>query len=99
MHEVRGFLTMARGTPDLERSVAGRRQLLAELLLEHAASDVYPASLAQERLWFLHQLDSESPAYNIHLGIWLQGRLDKSALQASLQEIVGRHDSLRTCFR
>ncbi|MFN2632116.1 MAG: amino acid adenylation domain-containing protein [Thermoanaerobaculia bacterium] len=60
---------------------------------------VFPASFAQERLWFLDQLDPESPLYNI-AGAWsFEGDLDVEALAASLQDIVRRHEVLRTTFR
>ncbi|HEY6349469.1 MAG TPA: amino acid adenylation domain-containing protein [Candidatus Angelobacter sp.] len=55
-----------------------------------------PLSYAQQRLWFVHNLASESPAYNIPFGLWLRGDLDWKALQRSLDEIVRRHEVLRT---
>lgn len=60
--------------------------------------ECYPASLAQRRLWFLHQLQAPTSAYNVHVGLWLYGPLDLTALQNSLQVVVNRHDSLRTTF-
>src|ERR1700704_4749412 len=78
---------------------AQQKKLLADLLLQENLVDVYPASLAQQRLWFLDQLQGRNSAYNVHLGLWLRGSLDVSSLQASLQEIVHRHDSLRTQFK
>jgi thioesterase domain-containing protein len=66
--------------------------------LRQGATETYPASLAQRRLWFLNQLQPQTAAYNVHVGHWLYGPLDRAALQSSLQEIVGRHDSLRTTF-
>ncbi|MEA2694752.1 MAG: hypothetical protein QOJ16_4139, partial [Acidobacteriota bacterium] len=57
-----------------------------------------PLSFAQSRLWFLHQLDPESPAYNMPAAVRLRGPLDTSALALSLGEIVGRHEALRTRF-
>src|ERR1700721_3619093 len=71
---------------------------LADLLLQVSPS-VYSASLAQQRLWFLHQLQGRSAAYNVHLGLWLRGPLNLNALQSAFREIVNRHDSLRTAFR
>ncbi|HEV2846615.1 MAG TPA: amino acid adenylation domain-containing protein, partial [Thermoanaerobaculia bacterium] len=60
--------------------------------------DLVPLSFAQERLWVLDQLDPGKPTYNIPTALRLRGPLDLSALTASLQEIVRRHDVLRTVF-
>ncbi len=57
-----------------------------------------PLSFAQQRLWFLDRLDPDSPAYNIVVGFRLNGILHEKALAASLQEIVTRHEVLRTTF-
>ncbi|WP_406694053.1 amino acid adenylation domain-containing protein [Singulisphaera sp. Ch08] len=58
-----------------------------------------PASFAQQRLWFLDQLEPGSPLYNIPLAIRIDGPLDSIALQRALDELVRRHESLRTSFR
>ncbi|MFL6234420.1 MAG: amino acid adenylation domain-containing protein [Thermoanaerobaculia bacterium] len=57
-----------------------------------------PLSFAQERLWFLDQLQPGSPAYNMPAAVRLRGRLDARAFHRSLEEIVRRHESLRTRF-
>src|SRR5215831_3792904 len=57
-----------------------------------------PLSFAQQRLWFLNQLEPASPMYNESRAIRLQGSLDIESLQKSLNRIVARHDVLRTNF-
>ncbi|HET8846170.1 MAG TPA: amino acid adenylation domain-containing protein, partial [Ktedonobacteraceae bacterium] len=58
-----------------------------------------PLSFAQQRLWFLYQLDPANPAYNMFLALRLQGPLDVTALKASLSRLVERHENLRTTFQ
>ncbi|HEX6715815.1 MAG TPA: amino acid adenylation domain-containing protein, partial [Pyrinomonadaceae bacterium] len=55
-------------------------------------------SFAQERLWFLHRMEPESSAYNLFTGIRLYGPLNVAALEQTLQEVVRRHEILRTTF-
>ncbi|HET9478022.1 MAG TPA: condensation domain-containing protein, partial [Pyrinomonadaceae bacterium] len=59
---------------------------------------VFPLSFAQQRLWFLHQMDPSNAAYNMPLAFRLSGQLEVEALQWSLDEIVRRHEILRTTF-
>jgi aspartate racemase len=57
-----------------------------------------PLSFSQQRLWFLAQLEPNSPAYNIPAAFRLTGLLSVTALSQSLSEIVRRHEVLRTTF-
>ena len=57
-----------------------------------------PLSLAQQRLWLLHQLEDCCAAYNLPVATSLRGVLDLPALEAGLNAIVRRHDILRTRF-
>jgi amino acid adenylation domain-containing protein len=59
---------------------------------------VFPASFGQERLLFLDRLEPGSPLYNISAAYVLDGELDHAALLASVNEIVRRHEVLRTTF-
>ncbi len=58
-----------------------------------------PLSFAQERLWFLDQLDPGSALYNVAGAVRLEGRLDVPALAAAFAEVARRHEALRTTFR
>ena len=58
-----------------------------------------PLSFAQQRLWFLNQLEPDNPFYNIPQGLRMRGNLDVAALEKSLDEIVRRHEILRTTYR
>ncbi|WP_052422677.1 non-ribosomal peptide synthetase [Nonomuraea candida] len=57
-----------------------------------------PMSFAQQRLWFLAELEPDSPEYNALRALRLRGDLDAAALTAAVNEIVRRHESLRTTF-
>jgi aspartate racemase len=95
-------------TPALREELAGRRaEILAYLRratlsatpIRPTLQDVpAPLSYAQERLWFLDQLEPGSPTYNVPAALQLEGALDAEALVGSLNEIVARHEALRTAF-
>ncbi len=58
----------------------------------------HPLSHGQRALWFLHQLDPASSAYNVPGAITLEGELDAAALRRSFQALVDRHAALRSTF-
>ncbi|HEX2187468.1 MAG TPA: condensation domain-containing protein, partial [Longimicrobiaceae bacterium] len=57
-----------------------------------------PLSFAQQRLWFIHQMDPASSAYNLAYPLRLRGALDVPTLERSLADLVARHETLRTVF-
>jgi amino acid adenylation domain-containing protein len=81
-------------------TLAEKRARLLELLNDDAASfETLPLSFAQQRLWFLTQLEPDNPAYNIPQALRFQGPLDLNALRQAISAIVERHEVLRTTFK
>ncbi|MDF5706508.1 MAG: amino acid adenylation domain-containing protein [Nostoc sp. S4] len=72
--------------------------ILSESLSQIQQAEVYPLSFAQQRLWFLDRLEPGNPAYNISLAVNLKGQLDIPLLEQSFNEIIRRHETLRTTF-
>ena len=89
-----------RVTAQLEGLSADEQRALLQKLLQEkkGRQQVKTAvlSFGQERLWFLHQLDSANAAYNLRTAVRLQGQLDIPVLAESIQAVVDRHESLRT---
>ncbi|HVF49520.1 MAG TPA: amino acid adenylation domain-containing protein [Pyrinomonadaceae bacterium] len=75
---------------NLSRAVIARRSREA---------DSFPLSFAQQRLWFLHQMEPDSPVYNLPNAHYFSGPLDVTTLERSLGEISRRHEILRTTFQ
>ncbi|MGV9415707.1 amino acid adenylation domain-containing protein [Nocardia sp. NPDC003693] len=78
---------------DSAGTAAGRPALVAA-----PRPDRVPLSLAQQRLWFLNRFDPGSAAYNIPLGLRLNGTLDATVLAQAVADVVARHEVLRTLF-
>ncbi|MCL5958374.1 MAG: amino acid adenylation domain-containing protein, partial [Chloroflexi bacterium] len=90
-------------------TVAGLAVALAEAINSGSSSTLpplqpaprdgdLPLSFAQQRLWFIDQMEPGSPFYNIPSGLRIEGPLDREALARSLDEVVRRHEALRTTF-
>ncbi|MEW6367293.1 MAG: amino acid adenylation domain-containing protein [Acidobacteriota bacterium] len=83
----------------LERALRSGDESEAPPIVPASREADLPLSFAQQRLWFLDQWESESPFYSIPLALRLTGALDIDVMVRCLNEIVGRHESLRTTFR
>ncbi|MEH2442404.1 amino acid adenylation domain-containing protein [Nostoc sp.] len=73
-------------------------ELSAPPILPRAKNTDLPVSYAQQRLWFLDQFEPNNASYNIPVALRLVGTLNVAALEQSLQEIIHRHEALRTNF-
>lgn len=83
----------------LEKVLQGTRRSVTPEIARHPPQSEASLSPSQERLWFLDQLIPQSTVYHLPLLLRLTGKLDRKALEQALQEVVQRHEALRTCFR
>ena len=81
---------MAEAQPD--------NYIVAPPLTQVSRESSLPLSFAQQRLWFIQQMEPGSSAYNVPVALRLTALLDEDALEQSLNEIVRRHEPLRTTF-
>ncbi|MBV9109885.1 MAG: AMP-binding protein, partial [Gemmatimonadetes bacterium] len=95
LFEAPAVRALAARVDALRREAAGT---LAPPLVPTAREGALPLSFAQQRLWFIDQLQPGSAAYNVAHALRLRGRLDEGALERSLNEVVRRHETLRTRF-
>ena len=90
--------TVAGLAEQVEAALRGGVRVMAPPLVPVSREQQLPLSHAQQRLWFLDQLEPGSVTYNIPGAVRLKGRLDVEALQRTLNEVVRRHEVLRTTF-
>ena len=90
--------TIAELTKHIEAIIKDDTGQAAPPLTSTSRDERIPLSFAQQRLWFLDQLEPETPKYNIPTALVLKGTLNFTALERSLNEIVRRHEVLRTTF-
>ncbi|GBF80263.1 non-ribosomal peptide synthetase [Aphanothece sacrum] len=99
-------------TPEIKQEIGIRKSDILTFLKESKTSDYndflpivpisrdedIPLSFAQQRMWFFSQMDKDNPSYNEIAVIRLTGSLNINLLEKSIQEVVQRHESLRTSF-
>ncbi|MBD2370873.1 hypothetical protein H6G63_28895 [Leptolyngbya sp. FACHB-402] len=90
--------TIAALAQQVKVAIQSQQGLEAPPLLPVPRDRDLPLSFAQQRLWFLHQLASDSPLYNDPVALRLGGLLNVTALKQSINEIVRRHEVLRSRF-
>ncbi len=90
--------TIAGQAAHLEAALRGGALRAAPPLVAVPREGELPLSFAQQRLWFLDQLEPDSALYNVPAAVRLSGPLDPSALARSLSELARRHEALRTTF-
>ena len=83
---------------DLARHLEGAAHAELSRIMPVQRSGRLPLSFAQQRLWFLAQMEGGSAAYHIPLGLHLKGDLNRAALRRALDRILVRHEVLRTTF-
>ena len=83
---------------DLARHLQGAAHAELSRIVPAKRSGRLPLSFAQQRLWFLAQMEGGSAAYHIPLGLHLKGDLNRTALGRALDRILVRHEVLRTTF-
>src|SRR5262249_16424206 len=93
IHTLFEYQTVAELAQRLREATEGRPPLVPQRRPEKL-----PLSYAQQRLWFIDQLEGSSTEYNMPQALRLKGELDVDALGRAIRSIVDRHESLRTHF-
>src|SRR5581483_8263148 len=90
--------TVAGLSKRIEEGMRSGGELIAPPMTPVQRNQAMPLSFAQERLWFIEQMESGTGTYNIPAGVRLEGWLSTAALEQALREVVRRHEVLRTSF-
>ena len=83
---------------DFANKISSGKQAQSAPITKADRSQPLPLSYAQQRLWFLVQMEGVSEVYHMPFGVRLAGKLDRDALGLALDRIVQRHEALRTTF-
>ncbi|GAA3166809.1 hypothetical protein GCM10020255_052850 [Rhodococcus baikonurensis] len=84
---------------ELAERIAAEQGSTRPVLVAKPRPDHLPLSAAQQRLWLIGQMEENSAAYNFPIVLRLDGALDADVFAAALDDVVERHESLRTVFR
>jgi amino acid adenylation domain-containing protein/FkbM family methyltransferase len=98
LHSLFAATTVAQFAQEIKQLQQQNLELSTPPILPRASDAELPLSFAQQRLWFLDQLQPLSAFYNVPVALRLVGTLEVAALEQSLQEIIHRHEALRTNF-
>ena len=82
----------------LNQQLTSPEEVTGARICKRKQSEFAPLSYAQERLWVLQQLDPQNPTYNISVRVQLSGQLHVETLVQALDEVIRRHEILRTTF-
>jgi amino acid adenylation domain-containing protein len=83
---------------DMAAAVKNARPATAEDIEPVEERDVYPQSQAQQRIFFLHQMNPNATAYNLFAALAFQQKPDRAKLEHVLNQLIRRHEALRTSF-
>ncbi|GAX45459.1 amino acid adenylation domain-containing protein [Tolypothrix sp. NIES-4075] len=98
LRELFATATLAELAQTIDKLQQQKIEISEPPIVPRADNTNLPLSFAQQRLWFLDQLEPNSALYNIPIALRLVGHLNQNALEQSLKEIIGRHEALRTNF-
>ncbi|SFL14012.1 non-ribosomal peptide synthetase [Lysobacter sp. cf310] len=84
---------------ELLRQLSARQRVGQNRIQPRTRPERIPLTFGQRRLWWLDRFLPGMTAYNLPVGLWLDGELDRVALRAALQALLDRHETLRTVFR
>ncbi|MGB8956388.1 MAG: condensation domain-containing protein, partial [Tumebacillaceae bacterium] len=90
--------TIAQLAKEIETLLQQKTEQSSLPLVRHPRETKMPMSFAQQRLWFLEQLEPQNIAYNIPMTIRIQGDLNVDVLWRAVDEVIKRHEALRTNF-
>jgi amino acid adenylation domain-containing protein len=93
-----GDLTLAQLATRALHQLSQPAKAWLPLVRRTSGTDHLPLSFSQQGLWFLDQMAPNNPFYNLPAGVELRGQLDAAVLHRALNQIIRRHESLRTIF-